>query len=549
MKILNVKTKGFRAFEDIFETKLYDITNITGANRKGKTNILHAIVWCFLGTSISGDDKIWLGNKKIDECYVEIQFIDNSENIHTLIRYKDRYSNKKSFISLDNKIVKQEDLLNYYQDKKLFLSIINQNYFLSKSPTDQKALIDKYLPELDIKEIFEKLDDSDKKILGIAPSNINLLLDDLNDEKKFLENKIKNLQGKIDYANQIVYQKIEDKKTFEKEEELSLCLQEFSFLRTNNSSSDKEEIKSKIDNLKNTAKQLNEKIESLRTKFLQEKQKYISIRDSEDEICPTCLQKLNSDSKLNTLENMKENIINLHTERNKLESELKDINFNLNAENCKYNIVCKSEPTDTIKRMQELNEQVKSLEEQKAEIIKFNSLIDAKIEQINKAKNDISNFQAEISNARKNLELNKESKKIAQKLYINYIEEKMKFANKHLKKVSIKFYSTLKETGEIKEDFIITYDKNELKNLSRSETIATAIEIANMFNKISGVNIPLFIDDSESCQDFNFEQDYYSKDTQIIIAKVIKGENLKISDNLNKVRQTQNDLEEMQKAA
>ena len=70
-----------------------------------------------------------------------------------------------------------------------------------------------------------------------------------------------------------------------------------------------------------------------------------------------------------------------------------------------------------------------------------------------------------------------------------------------------------------------------------------------MFNKISGVNIPLFIDDSESCQDFNFEQDYYSKDTQIIIAKVIKGENLKISDNLNKVRQTQNDLEEMQKAA
>ena len=441
------------------------------------------------------------------------------------------------------------ELFNYYQDKKLFLSIINQNYFLSKSPTDQKALIDKYLPELDIKEIFEKLDDSDKKILGIAPTNINLLLDDLNDEKKFLENKIKNLQGKIDYANQIVYQKIEDKKTFEKEEELSLCLQELSFLRSNNSSNNKEEIKSKVEKLKNTAKQLNEKIESLRTRFLQEKQKYISIRDSEDEICPTCLQKLNSDSKINTLESMKESLLNLSTEKNKLENELRDINFNLNAENCKYNIICKSEPTDTMRRIQELNKQIETLEKQKAEIIKSNNVIDVKIEQINKAKNDISSFQDEISNARKSLNLNKESKKIAQKLYINYIEEKMKFATKHLKKVSIKFYSTLKETGEIKEDFIITYDKNELKNLSRSETIATAIEIANMFNKISGVNIPLFIDDSESCQDFNFEQDYYSKDTQIIIAKVCKGEKLKISDISNNIIHSQNNFEEIEKVA
>lgn len=549
MRIINVKTKGFRAFENVFETKLYNITNITGANRKGKTNILHAIVWCFLGTSISGDDKVWLGNKNSDECYVEIQFIDNAENIHTLIRYKDKYSSKKSFISLDNKIVKQEDLLKFYQDKKLFLSIINQNYFLSKSPTDQKLLIDKYLPELDIKEIFDKLNDSDKKALGVVPSNINLLINDLNEEKKFLENKIKNLQGKIDYASQITNQCVECKKSFEKEEELSLCLQELSFLRSSKSSKDKEAISLKIDKLQNNATQLNEKIQKLKEQFLQEKQQYISIRDGEDENCPTCFHKLNPDSKVNALESMKKNILHLHTEKQEIENELEGINFNLNAEKCKYNIICKSEPTDIINRMQELDEQIKILEAQKAEIIKSNSSIDAKVEQINKAQNDIANFQAEISDTKEKLELNKESKKIAQKLYINYIEEKMKFANKHLQKVSIKFYSTLKETGEIKEDFIITYDKNELKNLSRSETIATAIEIANMFNKMSGVNIPLFIDDSESCQDFNFEQDYYSKDTQIIIAKVRKGENLKISDNLNKVNQIQNELEAIQKAA
>lgn len=105
----------------------------------------------------------------------------------------------------------------------------------------------------------------------------------------------------------------------------------------------------------------------------------------------------------------------------------------------------------------------------------------------------------------------------------------MKFASKHLKNVKIKYYSTLKDTGEIKDDFIITYNDNDLKSLSRSESIATSLELCNMFNKISGVNSPLFIDDSESCADYDFIEDY-SDDTQIIITKVVKGQNLEIQD-------------------
>ena len=105
----------------------------------------------------------------------------------------------------------------------------------------------------------------------------------------------------------------------------------------------------------------------------------------------------------------------------------------------------------------------------------------------------------------------------------------MKFATRHLKNVKIRYYTVLKDSGELKEDFIITYNNNELKNLSRSETIATSIELCNMFNKISGVNIPLFIDDSESCADYNFAQEY-SKDSQILIARVEKGQDLKLQD-------------------
>lgn len=84
----------------------------------------------------------------------------------------------------------------------------------------------------------------------------------------------------------------------------------------------------------------------------------------------------------------------------------------------------------------------------------------------------------------------------------------MKLAKEDLKDVDIKFYSVLKTTGEIKEDFVITYKNTPLADLSRSETIATALEFANMFNQISRANFPIFIDDYESCADYDFIKDY-----------------------------------------
>ena len=44
MQITRIKTRGFRKFEEEFETDLYNTTLITGGNAKGKTNILYAIV-------------------------------------------------------------------------------------------------------------------------------------------------------------------------------------------------------------------------------------------------------------------------------------------------------------------------------------------------------------------------------------------------------------------------------------------------------------------------------------------------------------------------
>lgn len=529
MKITYIKTIGFRKFENEFETELFDITSITGGNAKGKTNILYAIVWGFLGCNLTGDDKVYIGNKNADNCYVELHFIDNMGISHTLKRLKNKYNNKKNLLLLDEKNISQEDLTSYYSDKKLFLSIVNSNYFISRSTADQKALLDKYLPEIDINEIYNKLDDEDKSILEGCPRNVIQYIQELNDNKKIYEDKIKNLQGKIAYAENYISEKLDSSKTFDKQEELSLAMQELSFLKSDQKVEARKRQQKIVDNLNSQIITYQNQIDILNTNMIDGKKTYISIKNEPVSYCPMCKQKLSDEGRLVTIKNMKDSLENEYSKKIKLETELQELKRNLAVEKCKLYALGNENLDDQNNRIKELEDQIKLLEQEKSEIDQYNTSINIKKENIQKAKDDIQIFKKNIDDLYYNIDSTKKAKDVAQKLLINYIEAKMQFATKHLKNVNIKYYTILKDSGEIKQDFIITYKGNDFKNLSRSETIATSLEVSNMLNKISGVKLPLFIDDSESCADYDFIEDF-SNDNQIFIAKVEKGKSLEIAD-------------------
>ena len=532
MQITYLKTIGFRKFKEEFSTNLYNTTSITGGNTKGKTNILYAIIWGFLGTNLTGDDKVYIGNKNADNCYVEIHFIDNLGTNHVLKRLKNKYNNKKNFLLLDDKQINQDELTSYYSDKKLFLSIVNSNYFISRSPTEQKNLLDKYLPNIDISKIYEKLDDYEKSILEYCPQDILTYIKELNDNKKMYDDKIKNLQGKIAYAENFIGEKLDTLKTFDKQEELSLAQQELSFLKTDQKAEARNKQIKIVENLNSQINLYQNQIETLTTNMINGKKTYLSIKNEPISYCPMCKQQLSDKGRLNTIQNMKTDLENDYSNKIKLETELQEIKKNLAVEKCKLYALGNDNADKQKTRITEVENQIKVLEKEKSEIDQYNTSINVKRENIQKAKADIQIFNKNIDELYNSLDSNKKAKDIAQKLLINYIEAKMQHATKHLKNVGIKYYTILKDSGEIKQDFIITYKGNEFKNLSRSETIATSLEISNMLNKISGVNLPLFVDDSESCADYNFIEDF-SNDTQILIAKVEKGQNLEISNYQN----------------
>lgn len=473
-------------------------------------------------------------------------------------------------------MVTQTDLLSFFKDKKLLLSILNPFYFLSKRPGEQKEMVDKYLSDIKPKAIFDNLckqnqelllkkyykdsksfeiltdkekeefinynmfnifmdiaynnlSSKEQEILEGIPRDIPTYIYELNQNIKASEQAITSLNGKIEYAQNIVNEKLSSYRKFEKDIELSLARQELAFLNTNQDVVNKEKQKQVVDSLEKDILNKETEIIELEKRMKDGKKKYLSIKNGTVCDCPTCGQHIQDSSKAKTIENMRISLTDDYNRKNLLDTQKRDLSAKLMVERCKYHALEGETTIEKSKQIAVVEDKIKKLENEQLEVEKFNNEIRIKETNIKKAKLDIQKFNNEILSHQKLIDNAREAKQIAQKLYVSYIEEKMKLAKQYLKDVDIKFYSVLKTTGEIKDDFIITYKGSPLVDLSRSETIATALEFANMFNKIARVNLPLFIDDYESCADYNFVEEY-SKDTQIIVSQVAKGHNLTIAD-------------------
>ena len=628
MRINYLKTIGFRKFKNVFETELYDITNIHGKNRSGKTNILYAIINIILGTNLNGNEKACLINKKCDSSYGELHFTDNNGLKHVLIRVKDKYDTQKNYIILDGKNISKDDLKNVYKDKKLFLSIVNPLYFLSKQPAEQKKLIDQYLSDIKPKTIFDTLSkeqqnnlinkffhiplkeiyhrlsieeleeiyntnnlqlitkkqfaeipDKDKwntlcknikdlkgikyyeilsseekeefinlyllnipmniaynnlttqeqKLLDGIPNNIPTYVSELNSDIKKYQTIISSLNGKIEYAQEIISEKLPECKVFEKSVELSLARQELAVLNANEKIVNKEKQMQIVNDVEKEILSKENEYKELEKVMIAGKEKYLEIKNNQFSNCPTCGQTILLESKRLTISNMYKDLIEKFERKNILETQIQNLKLKLATEKCKFHSLDGNTTIEKTKRVNVLTNTIQELENEQKQIEKFNNEILLKKQNIENAQKDIIKFNEEKEIYSNSINELNNAIKVVQKLYIFYIEEKMKLVKKYLKNANIKFDSVLKSSGEITESFIITYKNTHLSDLSHSETIATALEFANMFNQISGANFPIFIDDYESCTDYDFIKDY-AKNTQLIISKVKKGKALKIAD-------------------
>ena len=188
------------------------------------------------------------------------------------------------------------------------------------------------------------------------------------------------------------------------------------------------------------------------------------------------------------------------------------------------------EMQEQTKRRDELKGRIDILQEEKRKVDLFNKEIEIKHNEIVKAKSKIEQLDKEIETVENTIEKYEKQIKIAGRLNLLIIQEQMKKVSDYLDKVTIEFSKVDEETGEILDVYEIKYSGREYEKLSKSYKLRADIEIATLLNKVLGIKTPMFVDDVESITGMKLP-----KDTQIIMAIVVKFNELEILDSYSEV--------------
>lgn len=238
---------GYKDLPDGFSAEFNkNKTYIVGANFQNKSTVGSLFNWCLTGTSLIGKEKELVANdrKKVTNVIVDITFVDNYGIEHRLIRDK----GKELILILDNKEIKQENLVNFYQDKDKFLVAHNPYYFRTLEPKKQKDLIRNILPSVEPKIAFNLLPKEEQKIIGSPIEQLGSYTNRRNEAIYELEKERERYIGMIEVQEQIALEDEEELLEFSKEKELKELQEKYENISSSFENSNLEDIQRNIAN-------------------------------------------------------------------------------------------------------------------------------------------------------------------------------------------------------------------------------------------------------------------------------------------------------------
>lgn len=574
MKINSIKLVGFKGYE---KETVYNLNNnstlISGPNGAGKTSIPEGICWCLYGCNLIGNDKFdsLLLNKNSEEMTVELEIFVNGA-IHKITRTK-----KKSVtLKLDDTKVTQKALEEIIPNKELFLSVFNPKYFVSLTPTKARTRLINMLPAIDPMQVLEKYNAWDKMLIVSKYKNdINGGIKDITKRLKEAKENFNVLTGEkntyIQLRNEVENVLEHVVEVIISDDELKLIDQLEEKIRNEKAKSFVEvsanEIKLKLEIVTNKYRELsqsryiaeiNSSITEMELELASMRGQYnVLVKNLEDaktlgSQCTCCGQGISEEFKqhqinmiVNEIENLKEaangykNSIDLIKN---MESE-KEAEFQNNKKNEMLKIegeieVLKAE----FKDLDETNRKGKQefIQAQEEAMGEFVIQLDGLVSKRQASMTALSELQINRANLEKYNDMILETENKISKLdslirelttekdvlikyntnYVNFVGAVLQG---YLKDTMINLYKVSSDTGEMKEDFYITYSNKEYSLLSNSERIRVGLEIASMFNELLSVEYPTLVDDSESI--INLPK----INTQMIVCKVENIDNINIS--------------------
>lgn len=534
-------TFGYKGLPDGFRVEFDDsITYIVGDNFKTKTTILGVPLWVLTGYNMNGGNQENVANDNnhnISNVTAEITIIDNDGELHVIKRSKGH----NNIVTIDGYKATKEDLATFYKDIQFFICSYNPYRFSNLEPVKQKELLLRLLPKVSKMEIYNTLTSEEKEIITSPIEDYKVYNQNRRAEIKELEFEKSRCNGVIDSQCIPAFEIEEEKQEFTKQKLLNELENQYEMLLAN--CKDGESINS----LNKKINILTEKIENILNidlKEIKERKNKIKerLKDTENAICKFCRQPITNQEILENLRRQdNRELEKLDKQTEKLKNETKEY---LREMKEKKKLLAELSTSDNIEKEQHKNvikQQIDELLKEKQNIEIKNREIETKKASIKYAKEQIEQAKNKIEECENQIFLKNKQIKICNKLNTIHIEKQMETIMNKLDKVSITFSKYDANKMEFVDDYTIKYEGRDYSKLSRSQKMRADFEIANLINSLSGINSPMFIDDTESIRDIEI-----NTENQIITAIFIKHSDLDIFYNYEDVLQRKKESIEKQ---
>lgn len=560
MHITALSFSDFRNHEEPVGYAFGDITYITGDNGAGKTTMAHGIAYALYGVSFFGEQKIErLMSQGSDETQVRLDFTDQDGDPHTLIRAR---KGDKTSLMLDSYTIRQTDIDRCFCDKDTFLSMFNPSYLIELGEKG-RGLVLKHLKPVPPGEVLKQMPEAlrgylDK--LDMTQCSVEEMTKNYREMIRHSERQLTILDGhlqSVQEAMRTASQRLDDlyrEKLDAKQKANALSDKQFAGIDLDDLALQKDVLMQKLtEGSRDTDAailELRAKIEHTRQKTYQSKYaqakadlqaqiktlsgQYKALGDRIKALqagtqCPTCLMRVTAQNLPDVRSGMMAELQSIAAKGQELVEQKKGLD----------ELDGKSEAAFEQFRgedLKKLTEQLDEAEKQRAAVPNAND-IRQQIELIEEQQrhgtlseaewSDLQALQAEVTGIEAQIqaveemadekqlkELTDRQKEENEQLlqYRNILTALAEYAAKRtelavkdlqMPNVHIQLYDVVRTTGEVVDVFRFTYKQRDYRTLSLSEKILAGIEVAAMMRRITGIDCPICIDNTESIGAFN----------------------------------------------
>ena len=569
---------GFRGFATEHSWTLGQLTKITGHNYQGKSSIADAIAFALTGAPyFGGRDLDRLHNNGTSMMWVEIEIHTNEGRTHKIRRVR---QNSRTVLSVDGAATTQECFAERFGSKDLILSLLNPLYFAEMLGGDGRKLIEQYLPPVSHEAVLAKLSEHMRGILANDALSVPATyIKSRRDELKELEKDRLVLNGQLEQTElqRTKLQKgLTEKQTLlahttaaitpEQKQaaqdfsavdaEIQKLSEQYDAVQDKSADKTRSELQGQLNAVR--SRQYSS-VNAIKLQKMQSDLQVMYGRYNDEAArldylqkqgtCPTCLRRMDASGMSEVQAAYAKRLQKIRTDGTALRQQSEALSKQEQAQHQQFDAWRSGEITRLEQELQKLS--AVATADQQSALIKaqikeltavcvFGGLADSEQKQYEKLMTEKTRLESEIDTISKLLSSLPQGQKQALDnldVQIRTLNDKLAaakayqaeraqllFAPVQMYKAALKLVEPIKESGEVRDVFKLTYDGRDYVQLSLSERVRCGLEVVDLLTKLSGRSYPLFVDNSESLCDLGAVQPA----GQLILTRVVSGQTLQV---------------------